>query len=380
MNGDQLRRPGRAGRVVAAVAIAVGVSLTGIGLYEYLNVELGGPTLVVYTYPSLLGGVDCGGTSAFSAAFDGFASAHHVRVVVDCPTGTLVSTLREEANSPAADVVIGLDEITASEAAADGLLQAYAPPALANVTPGLAAELVAGDLAVPYEYGYLAIDYTSAFANATGGAVAHATFPEIANTSDGWAAQLLTENPTLDITGQEFLAWEVEYYESVLHANWTTFWQDVRSVLPPPAISWGVAFSEFGVTPGSGQLVVSYSTDPAYAKFYNESGAFNATVAWWNGTPYGWKTIYGIGIVHGTHHLGLAEQFENWWLSGRVEGLLPTTEWEYPANVTVPVPAEYFDASLDPSTIVPLNDRVSPAALAAAMPQWTATWQGILAG
>lgn len=380
MTTPRLRRPGRTGRVLLAVALALGLSLAGIGLYEYVATELGGPTLVIYTYPSLLGGVDCGGTTAFDTAFNGFASAHHVRIVVDCPTGTLVSTLQEEEDSPAADVVIGLDEITASEAAAMDLLTPYAPPALANVSPTLIDELSPTDAAVPYEYGYLAVDYSSDFANSTDGAVARATFPEFANTSDGWAAQLLTENPTLDITGQEFLAWEIEYYATVLHANWTTFWTAVHGALPPPAVSWGVAFSEFDTTPGQGQMVVSYSTDPAYAKFYNDSGGFNATVSWWNGTAYGWKTVYGIGIVRGTHHLGLAEQFENWWLGGEVQSLLPTTEWEYPANATVGVPADYYDASIDPASIVALNDRISPAQLAADMPGWTETWQEIFSG
>ena len=380
MATPRLRRPGRTGRVLVAVALALGLALAGVGLYAYVEVELGGPTLVIYTYPSLLGGVDCGGTTAFASAFNGFASAHHVRVVVDCPTGTLVSTLEQEEDSPAADVVIGLDEITAGEAAADDLLTPYAPPALANVSPTLVDELSPTDAAVPYEYGYLAIDYASAFANATDDAVAHATFPELANTSNGWAAQLLTENPTLDITGQEFLAWEIEYYATVLHANWTTFWQAVKGALPPPAVSWGVAFSEFDTTPGQGQMVVSYSTDPAYAKYANDSGAFNATVSWWNGTAYGWKTVYGIGIVRGTHHLGLAEQFENWWLGGAVQSLLPTTEWEYPANATIGVPPAYYDASIDPASIVALNDRIAPAQLAADMPGWTETWQEIFSG
>jgi len=364
------------------VAVVVIVALAGYGIVEYVGSVLGEPTLVIYSYPSLLGGVDCGGSAAFSTAFNGFGSAHHVRVEVVCPSGDLVSTLEAQANAPEADLVIGLDEITTPVAEADGLLVPYAPPELANLSPALVAELSSGDAALPYEYGYLAIDYSSTFFNETGGAVADLTFPELANTSDGWAAQLVTEDPTLDLTGQEFLAWEVEYYQTVLHQNWTTFWTDVRGALPTPALSWGVAFSEFNpnATPNADRMVVSYSTDPAYAKYYNESGAFNSTVSWWNGTAYGWKTIYGIGIVHGTRHLSLAQQFEDWFLSGTVQRLLPTTEWEYPANDTVPVPAQYFDASIDPSTIVPLNDRISPSALATSMPVWTDEWQQILAG
>lgn len=378
-HSSPLRRPGRTGRVLTVVTVVLIVALAGYGIAEYVGSALGEPTLVIYSYPSLLGGVDCGGSPAFSTVFNGFGSAHHVRVEVVCPSGDLVSTLQAQANAPEADLVIGLDEITTPVAEAHGLLVPYAPPELANISPDLVDELSTGDAAIPYEYGYLAVDYSSTFYNSTGGAVAQLTFPELANTSDGWAAQLVTEDPTLDITGQEFLAWEVEYYESVLGENWTPFWTAVHGVLPTPTLSWGVAFSEFNpnATPDADRMVVSYSTDPAYAKYYNESGAFNSTVSWWNGTAYGWKTIYGIGIVHGTRHLGLAQQFEQWFLNGTVQALLPTTEWEYPANLTVPAPAQYFDASIDPSTIVPLNDRISPSALAAQIPVWTDEWQQI---
>ncbi len=370
-SGARLRRPGRLGRVLVAVAIATVVVLGGFALAEYVANDLGGTTLVIYTYPSLFNGTDCNVPYA-GTVFAPFESAHHVHIEVECPAGTLVNTLLAQANAPTADLVIGLDEITAPEAEADHLLVPYAPPALADVPPALDAELSPDDGAVPYEWGYLAIDYASAFAAATDGAVAHATFPEIAANAS-WSRQLVVEDPSLDITGEEFLAWEVEYYTHVLHENWTEFWSAVKGSLPPPAPDWGTAFGEFMDAPGQNQMVVSYSTDPAYAAYYGEGGSFNSTVAWWNGTAYGWRTVYGIGIVSGTRHLTLDEQFENWFLSGAVQTVIPTTEWEYPANTTVPLPA-VFAAALDPSGIVPLNDETTPAALAASLPGWVETW------
>ena len=375
VRGGRLRRPGRAGRVYLAVAIAVGVAVAGVGVAEYVGSSFGGTTLVIYTYPSLFGGADCS-APAFASVFGAFATAHHVRIAVDCPAGTLVDTLAAQKNAPGADLVIGLDEITTPEAEARGLLVPYAPPGLADEPAGLAAELSPDAAAVPYEYGYLAIDYTEAEWNATGGAVAHASFPDFARNASTWGRQLVTEDPTVDITGEEFLAWEVEYYASVLHENWTTFWTAVRGALPPPAPSWGVAFGEFDSVPGQNQMVVSYSTDPAYARYFGYAEPYNATVAWANHTAYGWKTIYGIGIVAGSRHLALDQQFENWFLSGPVESELPTTEWEYPANTTVGLPSAY-GAALDPASIVPLNDRIAPATLAAAIPGWLEEWQQI---
>jgi len=354
---------------VAIVAVVVVVA--GFGVAEYLSSGLGEPTLIVFTYPSLFGGP---GTDAFNAVFGPFESAHHVRIDVEYPPGTLASTLLAQANAPSADLVIGLDEITAPEAEAHHLLTPYTPPELANISPALVSEISPDLGVVPYEYGYLALDYNYSFYAATHGAVGQATFPDFV-TNSSWARQLLIEDPTVDITGEEFLAWQIEYYENVLHENWTDFWSGVLPNLAfKPAPDWGTAFGEFTSPPGAPGLVVSYSTDPAYEAYYGQSGSFNSTVSWWNGTAYGWRTIYGIGIVAGTRHLALDQEFENWFLGGAVQSQIPTTEWEYPANATVPVPSVY-DAAIDPASIVALNDATTPGDLAASLIGWVTTYQ-----
>jgi thiamine transport system substrate-binding protein len=370
----RLRPPGRTGRVVVALGVTLLVGLAGVGTYVYLTEEFGGTTLVVYTYDSLLGGLNCGNATAFQTVFGTFASAHHVRVVVECPPGNLYSTLANQSKAPVADVVIGLDEITAPEAAAQHLLVPYAPPALADVPAYLVSELSSQNDAVPYESGYLALDYNLSFERATGGAVAHASLTDFTNNSS-WANTLLVENPTLDITGEEFLLWEIEYYTHVLHQNWTSFWSAAGPGAPIVAPSWGDAFSEFQA--GVGDAVVSYSTDPAFAAYYGELGQFNATGSWWGPTQYTWRTIYGVGIVNGTHHLTLAEQFENWFLSGTVESLFPTNEWMYPANATVGVPSAYFGYAIPPGNLTALNNDTTPAELVAQLPGYLAEWSAV---
>jgi thiamine transport system substrate-binding protein len=371
----RLRRPGRAGRAIVSIGVAAALVLTGVGAYVDVSNEYGGPTLVIYTYPSLFGSGNCT-SCALEAVFGAFASAHHVRIDLEYPSGTLYSALLGESGAPAADLVIGLDEITAPEAEARGLLVPYSPPELANVSPELVQELSSDDAAVPYEWGYLAIDYNATFYTATGGAVAHLTLPEIAANAS-WARTFLVEDPTLDITGEEFLLWEIEYYEHVLGENWTTFWKSFPPGTPPLADSWGDAFAEF--SEAVDEMVVSYSTDPAYAAYYGASGDFNATGSWWNGTQYGWRTIYGIGIVQGTRHLALDEELEDWFLSGAVQREIPTNEWEYPANNSTPLPSVFADA-IPPSSIVPLNQFTTPAATAASMPAWLAEWSAITGG
>ncbi len=369
-----LARPGGAGRVVVAVALASGLLLAGIGTFDFVQSEFGGTTLVVLTYPSLFGG-NCGGTPAFSSVFGAFAAAHGVRVVVECPAGTLYSSLVNQSGAPVADVVVGLDEITAPEAEAAHLLVPYAPPGLAEIPNSLVNAISPDHAVVPYEYGYLALDVNASFERANPG-LQEPTFPAIASNAS-WARNLLVEDPEEDITGEEFLVWQIEYYEQVLHRNWTTFWTEMPSGAPPLSDSWGDAFSEFQA--GVDQMVVSYSTDPAYAAANGEAGAFNSTVSWRNGTAYGWETVYGVGIVNGTRHLALAEEFENWMLSGTVQDEIPTNEWEYPANSTVPLPP-VFSYAIDPASIVPLNAGTTPATVGRELPGWLETWASITAG
>jgi thiamine transport system substrate-binding protein len=377
-----LRRPGRIGRALVAVVLAIVVAIAAFGLYQYevFLPPAGETALVIYTYPSFLGGSTCNPPGNVTAAvFGPFEAAHHVAIELECPAGTLLSTLLQQQGSPGADLVLGLDEITAPVAVADGLVVPYRPPAMADVAPTIAEELSPEYGVVPYEYGYLAIDYNLSFAATTGGAVAHATFPDFTSNAT-WAKGLLTENPESDITGEEFLVWQIEYYEAVLHEDWETFWKDAWSEgLPTPATSWGDAYDEFLQPSGNPAMVVSYSTDPAYAAYYDESGVFNSTVSWWNGTAYGWRTIYGMGIVAGSRHLALDEEFENWFLNGTVQAQLPLTEWEYPANETVPIPS-VFDASIDPSSITALNQNITPSELAANLPGWLSDWLSLAPG
>lgn len=363
-----MRRPGRTNTIIIVAAVAVIVVVAGIGLTQYYLTST--PTLTIYTYSSLFGGT-CG-SPAFSTVFGSFEAAHNIHIQVECPSGDLASALLAQKNSPGADLVIGLDEITASQADSQSLLVPYVSPALASVPESLIADLSPDHAVTPYEYGYLGIDYNESFATMTNGAIANSSFLNFTQNST-WAKNLLYENPTTDITGEEFLAWEIEFYSEVLHENWQDFW---TSILPyaPSASDWATAFDEFTTPPLNPLSVVSYTTDPAYAAYYGGLGAFNTTVTHWADKLYGWQTIYGIGIVAGTQHLSLDEEFINWFLAGTVQNEIPLNEWEYPANDTVPLPS-YYNGLVDPNSIVPLNQYTSPSALAANITTWQDEWQ-----
>lgn len=370
------RAPGRGRRAVAAIAVVVVLIVAGYAGYATLATRGNGePKLVIYTYGSLLGG-SCGGANT-DAVFAPFEAAHHVQVELECPAGTLASTLIAEANAPAADLVVGLDEITASQADAAGVLVPYTPPTIASVPPELVAEISPDHAVTPYEWGYLGLDYCPAFANATHGAVGAFNFPGLAANSS-WAKNLLLEDPATDIVGEEFLLWEIQFYAQVLHQPWQPFWSAVAPGMST-VDSWDTGFGEYTCAAGSPQLFASYANDAAYSSYFGMAGGPNSTVSWWNGTAYGWKTVYGVGIVRGSPHLSLDQAFIDWFLEGGVQGAIPTTEWEFPANDTVGVPSAYA-AAVDPASVHALNDGVSLETVRANLNGWVTAWQNLVNG
>lgn len=369
-------RAGRTVRAIAAVAVALVVVLAGYAVVQYVESRPSEPVLNVLSYDLFNGG--CGNAPSLQAVLAPFEAAHGVQIDFTCPEGsTLLSTLLAQKSSPREDLVIGLDEVTTPGAEANGLLIPYVSPELSHVDPNITRELSLDGGATPYEWGYLGFDYNLSFARSLGGAAPDLSFPLFAQNLS-LARDLVVEDPTTDITGEEFLLWEIEFYETVLHQNWESWWRSVDPALQY-APDWGTAFGEFDGGPGSPPMVVSYTTDPAYGVANNQSGEFNSTVGSWNGTEYGWRSVYGIGIVAGTQHLTLDQEFIDWFLGGTVQSALPLNEWEYPANETIPLPS-VFSANPDPRSIVPLDDRSTPAEIWANLSGpdgYLNTWQGL---
>ncbi|MCI4357917.1 MAG: thiamine ABC transporter substrate-binding protein [Thermoplasmata archaeon] len=369
-------RPGVTGRRILALGVAIGVVLAGLGVGSYLDshhlfpFQSSQPTLTIYTYESLWGGC---GSANLTALLHGFEVGHHAQVNLECVSGTLSSRLISEKNAPGADLVIGLDEVTAPQADAAGVLVPYTPQEAASEAPSLQAELAPDHSVTPYEFGYLGIDYSGPFAQATHGGVANFSLPEVAANST-WSKSLMIEDPASDIVGEEFLLSEIAFYQQVMHANWTTFWKQVDPTVRV-SDSWTNAYTAFTTPPDSPPMVVSFSTDPAAASG-GGTPSFNSTLYHWNGTSYGWRTIYGIGIVKGTAHLALDQAFEGWFLQGAVQSEIPTNEWVYPANATAPLPPSFAWAA-DPTGAVVLNGGLPSSSIPGSLPYWLDEWQAI---
>lgn len=361
---------------VIALVIAVVVVIAGFSVYySLISKPTGEKTLTVYTYSSFMA-YGPNKTKAFNAVFGTFEKAHNVKIVVKTPGDGILQQLQAEKNNPRADIVIGLTNMNGVVASSQGLLINYTPPADSYINSSLLKDMgSAASYITPYEYSYLGIDYNKSFVNSTSSAVNGSFMPSFGDLAgSALASNLLLENPTVDDTGLGFLLWQIAYYKYVLHdSNWTDWWNATKPYTQGHIYdSWDTAFSYFD-TGNHTNLVVSYLTDPAYNNFFGYGNSTGSSVTYHNGTAYGWRTIYGTGIVNGSSNLALDKEFVNYFLSPTVQNEIPTNEWMYPANSSIALPPS-FDVLPNQNNIYPLNNYVTASDIAANIQTWETQW------
>ena len=379
-DGESVRRkaPPHRSRVPLWVIFVAGV-LVVAGAYGVYNYEQSGPrcptsnTIVVDVYDSFMGSGNNPNASR-ATVFNGFEKATGSCLTVNYLQTDVANVIASSPSSQLPDVAIGLTEVTAEQLGIEGLLVPYAPPGLASVNSSLVNEISPEHFATPYEWQYLGVDYLRTIDNSSGHAFSKGDVfqPLLSNTS--LAKGFLYENPTTDPVGKEFLLWQYQFYTSVLHQNWTSFWKVANPNLPTPVTDWSTGIGEFGT---GYPLFVSFGTDPAYFATYPNNISMNTSFSLYDGVDYAWETIYGAAIVKGgVHNLALDEKFVNWLLSPTVQGLIPLNEWMYPANKTIPLPPVF---SVNPSVdhVVPLNSFTTPRAIAANLTGLLVTWQSL---
>lgn len=367
------------GRWAWVVLVAGIVTIAGFGAYYYVVTtrspcQGGAHSLVVETYDSFF---DSGPDPAAARAqlFGTFENETHSHVCVEYVSGDLATNLLTS-GAALPDLVVGLDELTAPRVDAAGLLVPYTPPELADVPASLVSDLAPDHSVVPYEYGYIGLDYNISYDANHGSPFSSGDFLQNIQDNRSVAREFLYETPP-DITGEEFLVLEIAFSTEVLHENWTGFWHAIGSVAPSTP-DWGSGYSEFSA--GQYASFVSYTTDPASDAYFGPAGAVNTSVLHYAGTNYSWESIYGVGIVKGgVHNLSLAEQFENYLLSGPAQSAIPLNEWEYPANASTALPG-VFNWSVPPSEITPLNAFEPADEVAASLPGWILEWQAAVGG
>ena len=231
-------------------------------------------------------------------------------------------------------------------------------PNIATVPVDLMAEGLSGF--VPYEYGYITLTYdTQAFSTQS----PPATLEDLADPA--YARQLICEDARTSSTGFSFLLWTIAHFGEDKYLD---FWRSIHDTLLTITQGWGEGWSL--LTHGEAPLLVSFSTDTAYAAISGDPLRYRAYAP----GEEGYRTVYGIGVVQGTHHETLAKEFIDLLLSREIQELIPTTEIMFPANSNAKLPPAFQEYAIVPQA--PLS--LPLAIVGERMDEWLHAWETVI--
>lgn len=269
-----------------------------------------------------------------------------VTLVSKGDAGQVLSAAVLEKAAPKADVLLGMDNNLVKKAIQADVLQVYAPRNLSLVTPGL--DFDPTHHLIPFDFGYFCVIWDSQKLANPPKTLADLTRPE-------YAKKLILMDPRTSTPGLGFLANVV----AIQGAQWPAFWKALKPSILTITSGWDTGYGMF--TQGEAPLVISYTTSPAYHVQNDKTDRYKALLF-----PEGLiMQVEGAGIVKGARHAELAKAFIEFMLTPAFQNELPLTQWMYPVNASVKLPASY-NAAPKPARVLKADSALLDRALA----QW----------
>lgn len=317
-----------------------------------------GTELVVYTYRSF---VRWGPAAAIEEAFE---TRHPgVDLVWVAPGGgaEMLSRLVAELSTGKtdADVFLGLSAMDLPRALKEGVFGPYNPvlvPNLAHIPEEFRFD--ATGRVIPFDHGYVTFVASAALPE---NLVPH-TFQDLLR--PGLKGKIILQDPRTSTTGRAFLLWTVAHFGD----EWPAFWKALLPNTLTITKGWSEAFAMFEA--GEAPIVLSYSTDAAYAYITTGTAAYRVLTL----DDEGYRLVEGMGIVRTTAKLDLAHSFLNIVLSPEIQQMIPTSQWMFPVHGEVELPPDFARYAVVPEIPVFLD----PAYVAEHLEEWLNRWQQVL--
>ncbi|WP_407491846.1 thiamine ABC transporter substrate binding subunit [Pseudooceanicola sp. MF1-13] len=298
-------------------------------------------TLTVYTYDSFAS--EWGPGPALEEAFEADCTCD-LQFVTAGDGAALLSRLRLEGDATQADVVLGLDTNLTAAARDTGL---FAPH---DVSADFALPVAWSDPDfVPFDWGYFAF-----VGNA--GDPMPANFKDLAESD----RRILIQDPRSSTPGLGLLLWVKDAYGDDAPAIWDALSDNIVTVTP----GWSEAYGMF--LEGEGDLVLSYTTSPAY-HIIAENDATKVALPFDEGH---YMQIEVAGLVAGSDNAALGKQFLRFLVSDAAQSVIPTTNWMYPAVEPSGGLPEGFDTLIDPAKPLLIAPEDVPETRDAALEEW----------
>lgn len=301
------------------------------------------PELTVYTYDSFV--AEWGPGPQVEAAFEEECDCDLKLVGVE-DGAALLARVRLEGDHTDADVVLGLDNNLTAAAGETGL---FAPH-------GVNADLdlpVAWDdpVFLPYDWGWFAFVHDKAFDP-----------PRSLKALADSDATILIQDPRSSTPGLGLLMWVRAAYGDDAPAIWEGLADNIVTVTK----GWSEAYGLF--LEGEADMVLSYTTSPAYHLIAEEDGS--KTTAVFDEGHY--LQVEVAAKLATTDQPELADAFLRFMVSERFQSIIPTTNWMYPAVMPEGGLPDGFDTLAKPDTSLLLTSEEAAALRDQALAEWRA--------
>ena len=301
------------------------------------------PVLDVLTYDSFV--AEWGPGPAIEKAFEAECGCD-LRFTAAGDGAALLARLQLEGAKTAADVVLGLDTNLTAAARKTGLFAAHGQtPAVDLPVPFEDAEFL------PYDWGWFAFVHNKDLA-------APKDFKELA-ASD---LKIVIQDPRSSTPGLGLLMWVKAAYGAEAPAIWEGLADNIVTVTP----GWSEAYGMF--LEGEADLVLSYTTSPAYHLIAEEDDSKTAAVF----TEGNYLQVEVMGKLASSDQPELADRFLAFMLSDAAQEVLPTTNWMYPAKVPASGLPKGFETLAKPEKSLLMTADEAEAVRATALDEWRA--------
>ncbi|QPH52544.1 thiamine ABC transporter substrate binding subunit [Pontivivens ytuae] len=298
--------------------------------------------LIVYTYDSFTS--EWGPGPVIEAAFEAECGCE-LTFVGTGDGAAMVARLQLEGAGTDADVVLGLDTNLTHAAAETGL---FAPAPTDMPAPDLPV-VWEDPTFVPFDWSYFAFIYDTTVL-----AEPPTSFESLAESD----VSIVIQDPRSSTPGLGLLMWVDALYGEEAGAIWGELADNIVTVTP----GWSEAYGLF--LEGEADMVLSYTTSPAYHLIAEEDGTKAAA-------PFEaghYMQVEVAGQLASTDQPELAEAFLRFIATPPFQSALPTTQWMYPAFPT-PLPEGYETLHV-PETALLLPAEEAAARRDAALALW----------
>jgi len=266
-------------------------------------------------------------------------------------TGNLLPRLLLEGGRTEADVVIGLTTDVLARARATGYFAPHGQDLSALTLPVAWPD----NTFLPFNWGHTAFIYdTTRMAAPPASLAAMRDLPE--------GVTVVIQDPRTSISGLALVLWVKAAYGAEAGA----FWADLAPHILTVTRDWSESYGLF--TGGEADMVLSYTTSPAYHLFAENDATKKAAIF-----PEGhYFMAETVGKIATTDQPALADAFMAWVLTPDFQRTIPAANWSLPSALPVADWPEGWAALPMPDKVLFLNEDAAEASRVEAVEEWRA--------